>query len=138
MDAPNSLLAMVAAAQHALKAAAVDARPDELGVLTLSVLALHRRIVRCLRELPDVVGDDVPWAAIGDQTTYVAGLIGALDEQRRRIARLADLRDRSALLEVCRLSLQTMSALVRGVGRLFPPPPPSPAAASAARLRIVA
>lgn len=116
----DSLTPALESAQHALRAAATEASPASFGVLTLAVLSLHGRVARRLATLPDVAGDDVPWAAIGDRDLYISAVTGALTVQRGRIAALTDLRDESGLLESCRLSLQTLGAVVRDLERVFP------------------
>jgi hypothetical protein len=107
-------------ARQALEAAAREPSAASLGVLTLAVLSLHGRVARRLATLPDVAGDDVPWAAIGDRELYASAVVGALTVQRGRIAALTDLRDTEGLLESCRLSLQTLGGVVRDLERVFP------------------
>ena len=124
--AAPALESMIASAQASMQRVAVEANPRDLGVLTLNVLALHGRVARMLATIPDVFGDDVPWADIGDRELYVSAVLGALTVQRGRISALSDLRDTSALLETCRLSMQTLAAVVRDVQRIFPGAPPRP------------
>lgn len=118
----ESLSALVENAQAALCVAAADADPASVRALTIAVLSLHGRVARVLATLPDVVGDDVPWSHIGDRELYVSAVVGALTVQRGRIAALSERHDHAGLLESCRLSLQTLAAIVRDVERIFPTP----------------
>lgn len=116
----ETLSALVEHAQTALHAAAVEADAASVDALTIAVLALHGRVARALATLPDVVGDDVPWSAIGDRDLYVSAVAGALTLQRGRIAALSERHDHVGIVASCRLSLQTLGAVVRDVERIFP------------------
>ena len=126
------LSVLVENAQAALRVAAVEAGPASVGALTLAVLSLHGRVARVLVTLPDVVGDDVPWSSIGDRDLYVSAVAGALSVQRGRIAALSERRDHEGLVESCRLSLQTLAAVVRDVEGIFPASPARPGAGPSA------
>lgn len=132
------LSVLVENAHEALRAATLDPSPTSVESLTIALLSLHGRVARALVSLPDVVGDDVPWASIGDRDLWVSAVTGALTVQRGRIAALAEGRDPSALVESCRLSLQTIATIARDVERMFPMPQPRerPHAASVQRPRF--
>src|SRR6188768_2350978 len=98
MDGSSSLAGLVESAQAALRAAAVEADLSSLGVLSLSMIALHGRVRREVDALPSDT-KRAPWAMLGDRDAYVRAVTYALDVQRARIAALADLNDRGALLE---------------------------------------
>jgi hypothetical protein len=121
MSADRSIDAMVRQTARALSLA-TDGDRQSLGALTLHILALHGRLQRALCQLPQVVGDDVPWAAIGDRDLYVASVAAALSGQRRRISQLSDLRDPTEMLAACRMSLQTLEAVARDVTGFLPMP----------------
>jgi hypothetical protein len=106
----ESLSALVENAQAALCVAAADADPASVSALTIAVLSLHCRVAR------------VPWSHSGDRELYVSAVVGALTVQRGRIAALSERHDHAGLLESCRLSLQTLAAIVRDVERIFPTP----------------
>lgn len=130
----ENLSVLVQQAQQALHAADTAPDPASVDTLTIAVLSLHGRVARVLATLPDVVGDDVPWSAIGDRDLYVSAVAGALTLQRGRIAALSERHDHVGIVAHCRLSLQTLAAVVRDVERIFPAlPAPDGAQRSATR-----
>ncbi len=113
---------MLAAAEAALAGTPPDDR-HALGTLVLHILALHSRVLRALDLVPNVVGDDVPWAQLGRRDDWVASVSGALGHQRRRVTELADLRDPAALLAACWAAYRTLRVVTQEMHDFLPPAP---------------
>lgn len=120
-DAPT-IDAMLAAAETALAGTTADDR-HQLGAVVLHILALHGRVLRALDRMPNVVGDDVPWAHLGRRDDWVASVAAALGHQRSRVTHLADLQDPPALLRAAWAAFRTLQVVAREMTGFLPAAP---------------